>query len=199
MSTQNIVIASSNHGKIREIKDLCASWPTNMVASQHPIDVVESGHTFVENACLKAQAYAKANNMSALADDSGLLVHALNDEPGLYSARYAGPTASNIDNINKLLAELKEIPRPWLARFVCVLVLLRHPEDPDPIVTHGSWNGEIVPKPQGNMNFGFDPIFKPNHHDCTAAELMLEIKNRYSHRAKAMHKMYQHIARMSYI
>lgn len=199
MSNQKVVIATSNTGKINELQDLCASWPCMLIEPPRTLDIAETGSTFIENACIKARAYAKDTGLPAIADDSGLVIDALNGEPGLYSARYAGEDATASENMRKVLEMLANKPKPWTARFVCLLVLMRHANDPDPIITHGSWTGVIVDEPRGHMNHGYDPIFQPRHHDCTAAEILLEVKNRYSHRAQAIHKMTQYIARTEFM
>ncbi len=189
MSKQNIILATSNKGKIRELEDLCSDWPVNISTLAHPIDVVEDGLSFVENALIKARAYAQASGHPALADDSGLVIDSLDGAPGIYSARYAGPYCTSKENIQCVLDKLADKPHPWSARFVCVLALVDHPNDPDPWLVRASWEGKISPEPIGLMNFGYDPIFIPKHHQHTAAELMPEIKNRYSHRFQAHRKM----------
>lgn len=191
MSNQKIVLATGNPGKINELTSLCSEWPIEVSALEYPVEVDECGLSFLENALLKARAYAREADTMALADDSGLVIDALSGAPGIHSARYAGPACSSKDNIAHVLKQLRDLPKPWTARFVCVLVLCEHANDPDPWIARASWEGEITDQPKGLLNFGYDPIFVPAHHNLTAAELMPEVKNRYSHRFQATRKLTQ--------
>lgn len=192
MSTQKLVLASNNKGKLKEIQSILR--PLNMdVVTQTELDiqsVPETGLTFVENAIIKARHAAQKSGLAALADDSGLAVDFLNGQPGIYSARYAGENASDTDNVIKLLAALKGVPaEKRLAQFHCVMVYMRDAQDPTPIICHGSWQGKILSQQQGENGFGYDPIFYVASHDCSAAELSQEIKNSLSHRGKALQQL----------
>ncbi len=185
-----IVLASSNAGKIREIQ---VSLPDYEVLPQSGFvqsEAKETGLTFVENALLKARHAAQHCHLPVLADDSGLSVDALSGAPGIYSARYAGLTASDQDNVNKLLIEMEGIPMAErTARFICVLVLIEHANDPVPIIAQGVWEGKILLHPQGANGFGYDPVFWVNEHNCSSAELMPDVKNALSHRGQALKQL----------
>ena len=187
-----IVIASSNKNKSQELKNILDQENIdNILQSDLKIDSVEEiGLTFVENAILKARHACKHTNMPAIGDDSGLLVDALFGEPGICSARYAGSRASYSDNIEKLLSELHDVPEELRnARFQCVLVFLKKATDPSPIICQGKWEGKIAFKPVGKNGFGYDPVFFLPEYSATSAELPFDLKNRISHRAKALHKL----------
>lgn len=184
----DIVLASSNNGKLNEFSHLMSDLPINMRPQGDfgVEDAEETGLSFIENAIIKARHAAEKTGLVALADDSGLVVDALGGKPGIYSARYAGINASSNDNIEKLLNECADIPASERqARFVCVLVLFRYPGDPCPFVCQASWEGELLFSPQGNNGFGYDPVFWVPTHQCSAAELSGTLKNQLSHRAKA--------------
>ncbi len=152
----------------------------------------ETGLTFVENAILKARNAALYTGLPALADDSGLAVDALGGAPGIYSARYAGFGAGDRANIDKLLAELAGVPAERrTARFVCALALLHHPADPTPLICQGSWEGIILTEPRGVGGFGYDPVFFVPGENRTAAELEPAVKNRLSHRGRALAQLAQ--------
>lgn len=192
-----LILASSNSGKLKEIsKQLKASPFTLALQSDYQVpEIAETGLTFVENAILKARNAAKHTNLPALADDSGLEVDALDGAPGIFSARYAGPKASDADNLQKVLAALKDVPEAQrTARFQCVLIYLRHANDPSPIICQGTWEGKILTQARGNHGFGYDPIFYVPTHNCSAAELTLEEKNRISHRGQALQKLQQYFS-----
>lgn len=187
--TQRIVFASNNSGKVREVGQLLANQ--NMeVLPQSVFDIPEieeTGLTFVENAILKARNAAALSGLPAIADDSGLEVDALNGEPGIYSARFAGTGASDADNNRKMLTDLAEVPDAQRsARFQCLMVYMRHASDPVPIICQGTWEGRILRKPQGENGFGYDPLFFVAEKNCSAAELPAEAKNAMSHRGKAL-------------
>jgi XTP/dITP diphosphohydrolase len=147
----------------------------------------ETGATFVENALIKARHAAHLAMLPAISDDSGIEVDALDGRPGVYSARFAGKNASDHDNIQKLLAELHGVPAEFRqARYHCVIVFVRNADDSDPIVAHGSWEGQIATEPRGAGGFGYDPIFVPAGMHSTAAQLPPEQKNSLSHRAHAL-------------
>lgn len=184
-----LVLATGNQGKVKELSALLADHGIKIVPQsdfQVP-DVAETGTTFVENAIIKARHAAKLTGHGAIADDSGLEVDALKGAPGVYSARYAGENASDNDNIIKLLAAMQDVPQAQRsARFHCVLVYMRHFEDPTPIICHGIWQGEIVDKPMGEQGFGYDPIFWQADLKLTSAQLPRELKNQLSHRGQAL-------------
>jgi XTP/dITP diphosphohydrolase len=187
--SQRIVLASNNQGKVREIGQLLAD--RNMeVLPQSAFDIPEieeTGLSFVENAILKARNAAAHSGLPAIADDSGLEVDALNGAPGIYSARYAGPGATDTDNNAKMLEALADVPdEARTARFQCLMVYMRHAEDPVPIICQGSWEGRILRTPQGENGFGYDPLFFVPEKNRSAAELPPEVKNAMSHRGKAL-------------
>ncbi len=184
-----IVLASGNKGKLREFAELFA--PMNIeVVPQSEFDVPEAeetGLTFVENAIIKARNAAHHTGLPAIADDSGIEVDYLLGAPGIYSARYAGPNASDQDNLNALLTALENVPAPErAARYQCLLVLMRHSKDPTPLICQASWQGMILEAPQGDGGFGYDPIFWVPETECSAAELTAEQKHAISHRGKAI-------------
>lgn len=190
MST--IVLASNNPGKVREINALLADKQIE-IAPQAQFGVSEAeetGLSFVENALLKARHAAQHTGLPAIADDSGIEVDALNGAPGIYSARYAGKGASDQENLEKLLADLNAVPEEQrTARFQCLMVYMRHANDPTPIICQGTWQGRILLTPRGNNGFGYDPIFFVPTHNCTSAELAADVKNALSHRGQALHKL----------
>lgn len=186
---EKIVLASNNAGKVREIHELLKDYDINVVSqSEFSVDSVEeTGLTFVENAIIKARYAALKTGLPAIADDSGIEVDALNGEPGIYSARFSGEGASDKDNNRKLLEVLKDVPEAErTARYQCVMVFMRHAADPTPIIASGSWEGVILPAAKGDGGFGYDPLFYVPTHQCSAAELSPELKNKLSHRAKAL-------------
>jgi XTP/dITP diphosphohydrolase len=189
---QKVVLASNNKGKVRELGRMLARLDMEVLPqSQFKIDEVEeTGLTFVENAILKARNAAKVSGLPAIADDSGLEVDALKGAPGIYSARFAGAGASDDDNLQKLLAELKNVPdEQRTARFQCLLVYMRHADDPTPLICQGTWEGIITREPQGNNGFGYDPVFYVPTHQCTSAQLTPEQKNQLSHRGQALKQL----------
>ena len=189
---QDIVLASSNKGKVREINQVLAGLGV-VVRPQGEFDVIdaeETGLTFVENAILKARNAAQHTGLPAIADDSGLEVDALDGAPGIYSARFAGTGASDQANLEKLLDALRDTPEEKrTARFQCLMVYMRHAGDPTPLICQGSWEGRILTASQGNNGFGYDPIFYVPTHDCSSAELPAETKNQLSHRGQALRKL----------
>lgn len=190
---KKIVLATGNQGKVREMADLLADFGFDVVAQSefNVSEVAETGTTFIENAIIKARHAAKETGFAAIADDSGLEVDCLNGAPGIYSARYAGDHASDAENIEKLLEALKEVPEAQrTARFHCVLVLMRHADDPTPIVCHGQWEGRILAQTQGNHGFGYDPIFLVPEEQCSSAQLDPMRKKQLSHRGKALKQLF---------
>jgi XTP/dITP diphosphohydrolase len=190
--TKNIVLASGNPGKVREINQLLAELDLH-VAPQSDYGVAEAeetGLTFIENAILKARNAAAHTGLPALADDSGLEVDALNGAPGIYSARYAGAGAGDRANLEKLLEALHEVPEAErTARFQCLMVYIRHSEDPVPLICQGTWEGRILFEPRGEGGFGYDPVFFVPTHNCSSAELEPQVKNSLSHRGQALRQL----------
>lgn len=188
-----LVLATGNQGKVKEMADLLADFGFDVVAqSDYNISsVAETGTTFIENAIIKARHAAKETGLPAIADDSGLEVDFLKGAPGIYSARFAGEGASDADNIDKLLAEMKDVPEDQrAARFHCVLVMMRHENDPTPLVCHGSWEGSILTERHGENGFGYDPVFWVPEDQCASAELAPARKKQLSHRGKALQQLF---------
>lgn len=186
-STQTVVLASGNVGKIREIQAILAGHPIVPQSAFQVADIDETGKTFVENAILKARNASAHSGLPAIADDSGLVVDALHGAPGVYSARYAGLGASDPDNVDKLLKELAGVPfERRTARFVCLIVFVEHADDPCPVIAQGVWEGRILEQAAGENGFGYDPVFWVPEFDCSSAELAPEVKNAVSHRGKAL-------------
>ena len=183
-----IVLASSNPGKLAEFDALLQGSDIELVA-QSTLgidDVEETGLSFVENALLKARHAARCSGLPALADDSGLCVDALGGAPGIYSARYAGHHGDSTANIARLLDALRDVPNGGRgAKFVCVLALVRHADDPLPLLGEGRWSGSILHAPRGSGGFGYDPVFLDAARGVAAAELDAALKNHISHRARA--------------
>jgi XTP/dITP diphosphohydrolase len=189
--TQRVVLASSNKGKLREFSELLADRGMAVVPqSDFAVpDADETGLTFVENAILKARNAAAHTDLPAIADDSGLEVDFLNGAPGIYSARYAGEGGSAANNA-KLLHALSGVEEEQRgARFQCLLVYLRHADDPTPIICQGTWEGRILTSVRGEEGFGYDPLFFVPEEGCTAAELPAERKNELSHRGQALRRL----------
>ena len=185
---RDIVLASRNAKKLAELQDLLGPLGCRLrpVAEFSEDAADEPAPTFVENALLKARHAARASGLPALADDSGLEVDALDGAPGVHSARYAGAGATDTDNNARLLEALHEVGDPARgARYVCVLALVRRPDDPVPVLAEGRWGGRILRAPRGGNGFGYDPLFWVAAHGCSAAELAPALKNRLSHRARA--------------
>lgn len=198
--TRRLVLASNNAGKLREFSALLAPLGYEVIPQQAlGIPEAEEPHvTFVENALAKARHAALASGLPALADDSGLVVPALDGAPGVYSARYGGEPKSDARNNQRLLDELARpeadgSARSRAAHYVCVLVFVSHANDPQPLIAEGEWHGEIVDSPRGNAGFGYDPYFLVPAHGKTVAELAPELKNSLSHRGRATRAL---IARM---
>ena len=193
------MLASNNPGKVKEVNELLADTVFHILP-QSEFDVVEAeetGLTFVENAILKARNAARYTNHPVIADDSGIEVIALKGRPGIYSARYAGIDASDEDNLNKLIEDIKPLDKADRnARFVCSMVFLRHAEDPTPLISQGVWDGVVITEPRGRNGFGYDPMFYVPTHDCTSAELSPEIKNQISHRGQALTNLIKQISKL---
>lgn len=189
-----IVLATGNQGKVKELSALLADYqvngnPVNVVPQSNfdVPEVPETGTTFVENAIIKARHAAKVTGLPAIADDSGLEVDALNGAPGIYSSRYAGANATDSDNNSKLLNALEHVEdTKRTARFQCVLVFMRHADDPTPLIVQGTWQGSITREAAGEQGFGYDPLFWQDDLQQTSAELPRDIKNARSHRGQAL-------------
>jgi XTP/dITP diphosphohydrolase len=193
-----LVLASSNRGKLSELADLLAPSGYELVAQSDlgVADADETGGTFVENALIKARQAAHATGLPALADDSGLLVDTLHGEPGLRSARYAGTHGDAAANNALLLENLRDVARERRsAHFYCVLVMLRNADDPQPLIAEGIWQGRILDAPRGARGFGYDPLFLPDGHELSAAELDPALKNAISHRGQALAALRERLAR----
>ncbi|MDX1335042.1 MAG: RdgB/HAM1 family non-canonical purine NTP pyrophosphatase [Gammaproteobacteria bacterium] len=186
---KRIVLATGNPAKVNEF---AAILQDDQLVLRPQSDfgvpnVAETGLSFVENAIIKARNAAAHTGQPAIADDSGLEVDALNGAPGIYSARYAGAGCSSEDNNRKLLRALEGLPdAERTARFICLIVYLRHADDPTPIIAQGVWEGRILNEPLGDNGFGYDPVFFVPSHDCSSAQLKPEEKNRISHRGIAL-------------
>lgn len=191
-----IVLASGNKKKLVELQSLLTGLPLEIVPqSELSIpDAVEDGLSFVENAIIKARHAARLSGLPAIADDSGIAVDALDGAPGIYSARFSGEGADDASNNKKLLADLSGIEESKrTAEFHCVLVFMRHANDPVPLICHGVWAGSILFSPRGDNGFGYDPLFWVPTHQCSSAELNKEEKNRISHRGQAMRQLLEQL------
>ena len=192
-----LVLASSNHGKLEELRSLLSGGGIELIAQSDlgVEDADETGTTFVENALIKARHATRVTGLPALADDSGICVDALQGAPGLYSARYAGEHGNASRNIDKLLEAIRDVPEhDRTAHFYCVLVLLRHLDDPQPLIVEGQWNGTILRERRGSGGHGYDPVFFDPVHGQSAAEMELAFKNRLSHRGQALATLKQRLA-----
>ncbi|CAE6915637.1 Pyrophosphatase that catalyzes the hydrolysis of nucleoside triphosphates to their monophosphate derivatives [Vibrio sp. B1FLJ16] len=194
---KKIVLATGNQGKVREMADLLSDFGFEVLAQSefNVTDVAETGTTFIENAIIKARHAAQETGLPAIADDSGLEVDFLNGAPGIYSARYAGENATDRENLEKLLTAMEGVPeQERTARFHCVLVLMRHKDDPTPVVCHGVWEGRILTEAQGENGFGYDPVFFVPEDECASAELEPARKKQLSHRGKALKSLFAQLS-----
>lgn len=190
--SQKIVLASGNAKKVAELQSLLGELKLSVIAQSEfaVTDAEETGTTFVENAIIKARHAASITGLPAIADDSGISVRALDGRPGVYSARFAGEQATDQQNLELLLSQLDGVPSEQRqATFWCVLVLMRHAQDPTPLICTGAWEGGITTHPQGDQGFGYDPIFWVTDMNKTAAELTAAEKNSLSHRGKALRQL----------
>ncbi len=191
-SAPRIVLATGNQGKVLEMSQLLSGLGIDVVP-QSEFDLPEAdetGLTFIENAITKARHAAHYTGLPAIADDSGIEVDALQGAPGIYSSRYAGASATDEQNREKLLADLQGIDESErTARFQCVIVYMQHENDPTPLVCQSSWEGRILFESLGSGGFGYDPVFYVATHNCTSAELSSDEKNRISHRGQALQKL----------
>jgi len=193
-----LVLASSNAGKLEELRHLLADTDIELIAQSDlgVTDADETATTFVENALIKARHASRLTGLPALADDSGICVDALNGAPGLYSARYAGEHGNASRNIDKLLDALRDVPDAQRdAHFYCVLVLLHHADDPQPLIVEGEWRGRILHERRGTGGHGYDPVFLDPQLGRSAAELEVALKNRISHRGRALAALRERLAR----
>lgn len=194
---KQLVLASSNPGKIKEFGEMLRTVEfTIRPQSEWQIeDADETGLTFIENAIIKARHACQHTGLSAIADDSGLVVDALNGAPGIYSSRYAGPGADEFAYTQKLLNEMQGVPKDERsARFVCVLVMMRHANDPLPVISQATWEGAILMDRRGSGGFGYDPVFFSPEENCAAAELSPDRKHALSHRGKALRQLIQYLS-----
>ncbi|CAH7079857.1 dITP/XTP pyrophosphatase [Vibrio chagasii] len=189
-----IVLATGNQGKVREMAGILSEFGFDVVAQSefNVSEVAETGTTFIENAIIKARHAAKETGLPAIADDSGLEVDFLKGAPGIYSARYSGESATDKQNIEKLLDAMQGVEvAKRTARFHCVLVLMRHENDPTPLVCHGKWEGQILTEEHGENGFGYDPVFFVPEENCASAELDPSRKKQLSHRGKALASLFK--------
>jgi len=198
INSEKIVLASNNQGKIKEIQSILNQHTIITQTDLGIHEVEETGGTFIENAILKARNAALHSNLPAISDDSGLVVDALQGAPGIISARFAGNQATDLDNLELVLQKMQSIPEGQRqARFICVLVLMRHANDPFPVIAQASWEGSLLTKPQGTNGFGYDPIFWVAEENCSSAELSPLKKNQLSHRAQALRSLEQQLMQFS--
>lgn len=191
---KEIILATSNPGKIAELSAILAPIICIPQASLAITDAAETGLSFVENALMKARHASREAQKAALADDSGLVVPALGGRPGIYSSRFAGPLATDKDNITLLLQQLNGIPDvKRQAFFYCAIVLVRHADDPMPLIACGQIEGQISETLSGDQGFGYDPVFYVPAKQCTMAQLPAKIKNTISHRAQALQRLQQQL------
>ena len=189
-NSKKIVLASGNPGKIKEIQAILTNYSIVTQQEFNIQEAEETGSTFIENAIIKARNAALHSNLPAIADDSGLVVDALKGAPGVISARYAGIHANDQENLQKLLIDMQDIPESERsARFICVIVLMRHAKDPFPIITQASWEGNILTHSRGKNGFGYDPVFWLPSENCSSAELSAPRKNQLSHRGQALRQL----------
>ena len=193
-----IILASKNQDKINEIKKILNGTGV-LLKTCNDIEIPEvdeTGSTFVENAILKARSASMVTGMASIADDSGIEIEYLNGRPGIKSARYSGENATNEMNNIKLLDQLRGVPyEKRKACYRCVMVYMKFPDDPFPIITSGSWNGYITEKPAGKNGFGYDPLFFLPEYNKTSAQISSKEKNRISHRAKALNELQEYFAK----
>lgn len=193
---ESIVLASNNAGKVREINELLSAEGIRVIPQGElgVPEAEETGLSFVENALLKARNAAEHSGLASIADDSGIEIDALKGSPGIYSARYAGAGASDAANVDRLLTELRDVPEAErTARFRCLMVYMRHAQDPTPVICQGTWEGRILFAPRGENGFRYDPVFYVPETGCSAAELPSAAKNRLSHRGQALAKLVRYL------
>ena len=200
LDIKDLVLASANKGKIKELQDMLGGLGINIIPQQQLgiEDAEETGLTFVENAILKARHAAEISGLPAIADDSGLEVDYLKGAPGIYSARFSGAGATDQSNLDKLMLDMRDAPADKRsARYQTVIAVMAHGSDPTPILCQGTWEGEIAFEEKGSEGFGYDPVFKPADADCHAAELEKSVKNTISHRGKAINELLEKLKQQS--
>ena len=192
---KKIILASNNKGKIKEFNAMLSGYYEVVSMQDYDVEEVpETGLSFVENALIKARNASAQSGLSALADDSGIVIDALGGAPGIYSARYAGDHGDDEANTQKVLADMEHVPdAERSARFWCAIAYVRHADDPTPIIIQRGWEGEILHQKSGENGFGYDPIFYVPTHKVASAELAPVIKNTISHRAKALDALLQEL------
>jgi len=192
---KELILATANPGKIRELQAILAPFQCISQTTLGIESAEETGLSFIENAIIKARHASRLSNKPALADDSGLVVPALQGKPGIYSARFAGVNATDNDNIDCLLGKLKGVPNEKRqAYFYCALALILHADDPTPTIATGTVQGFIAEVRAGEKGFGYDPIFYLPDHGCSMAQLTIELKNHISHRAQALKQLQSQLA-----
>jgi XTP/dITP diphosphohydrolase len=193
---KKLILATSNPGKIKELQEMLDGHYSVISQTDMAIEEVpENGLSFVENALIKARNASQKSGLAAIADDSGIVVNALNGEPGIYSARYAGKGATDSENVTKLLSEMKNLSgKDRKASFWCAIVLARYPDDPTPLIIQRSWEGIIALKVRGKNGFGYDPVFYLSELRRTSAELLPKEKNLISHRGQALRELLRQLS-----
>jgi len=193
---KKLILATSNPGKIKELQEMLGGHYSVISQTDMAIEEVpENGLSFVENALIKARNASQKSGLAAIADDSGIVVKALNGEPGIYSARYAGEGATDSENVTKLLSEMKNLSgEDRKASFWCAIVLVRYPDDPTPLIIQSSWEGVIALEVRGKNGFGYDPVFYLSELRCTSAELSPKEKNLISHRGQALRELLRQLS-----
>ncbi len=193
---KKLILATSNPGKIKELQEMLDGHYSVISQTDMAIEEVpENGLSFVENALIKARNASQKSGLAAIADDSGIVVNALNGEPGIYSARYAGKGATDSENVTKLLSEMKNLSaEDRKASFWCAIVLVRYPDDPTPLIIQRSWEGIIALKVRGKNGFGYDPVFYLSELRRTSAELLPKEKNLISHRGQALRELLRQLS-----
>lgn len=187
---KELILATSNPGKVNELRTILSPLRCIPQTQLNIEDAEETGLSFIENAIIKARHASRCGNKPALADDSGLVVAALNGQPGIYSARFAGNNATTDDNINLLLKKLANVPDGQRqAYFYCAIAVVQHADDPTPLLALGQCSGEISHERIGEGGFGYDPVFFLSDYQCTIAQLPTQIKNTISHRANALKQL----------
>lgn len=197
---RKVILASGNRGKLKELQEILYDLPFELIPQPNTkeYDVEESGTTFIENAIIKARHAAQLSGLPAIADDSGLVIAALNGEPGIKTARYAGVGCSPQDNMDLILKKLKSFDdkKQRAATFVCALVYMRSAKDPLPVIAVGQWHGAITREKQGDAGFGYDPVFWDYQHEMTAAQMPKALKTQLSHRGKACRKLQKNLSKV---
>ena len=193
---KKLILATSNPGKIKELQEMLDGHYSVISQLDMAIEEVpENGLSFVENALIKARNASQKSGLAAIADDSGIVVNALNGEPGIYSARYAGKGATDSENVTKLLTEMDNVSaEDRKASFWCAIVLVRDPDDPTPLIIQSSWEGEIALEVRGKNGFGYDPVFYLSELRRTSAELSPKEKNLISHRGQALRELLRQLS-----